>query len=92
MSGGMEPGISIFRVMTRSAPVVGGEEMVSYHADSKRVYCANARPWWWWGGVMEVLQLTLSADAPQICDFHQHLGEHVWLVRPPFPHVDLESL
>lgn len=36
--------------------------------------------------------LTLSADASQVCDLHQHLGEHVWAAGPPFPHIDLQGL
>ena len=34
-------------------------------------------------------RLTLDADAPEVGDLHQHLGEHAGLVRPPPPHVDL---
>lgn len=33
--------------------------------------------------------LTLDADAPEVGDLHQDLGEHAGLVRPPPPHVEL---
>lgn len=37
-------------------------------------------------------RLTLSTDASQVRDLHQHLGEHVGAAGPPFPHVDLQRL
>lgn len=33
--------------------------------------------------------LTLSTDASQVRDLHQHLREHVGAAGPPFPHIDL---
>ena len=36
--------------------------------------------------------LTFGADASQVGDLHQHLGEHVRFVGSPPPHVDLQGL
>lgn len=36
--------------------------------------------------------LTFGADAAEIRDLHEHLGEHVGLVGSPLPHVDLQRL
>lgn len=38
---------------------------------------------------MEISFLTFSTDAPEVCDLHQHFGEHMWFMRPPLSHVDL---
>lgn len=35
---------------------------------------------------------TFSADASQVGDLHQHLGEHVRFVGPSLPHVNLQRL
>lgn len=35
---------------------------------------------------------TFSADASQISDLHQHLGEHVGFVRSPPPYIYLQCL
>lgn len=36
--------------------------------------------------------LTLGADATQVSDFEQHLGETLWLPWAPAPGIDPESL
>lgn len=40
--------------------------------------------------MVKILSLTFRADAPEVCDLHQHFGEHVWFMRPPLSHVDLQ--
>lgn len=37
------------------------------------------------------LVLTFDADAPEVGDLHQYLGEHAGLVGPPPPHVELHG-
>lgn len=125
MSGGIEPGISIFSVITRSAPAGGGTggqrgggcwhpKSASPGSTSQPAPRLAALRWrsqmnapnWCPKALLSLPSspgprgavtplpppLTFGADAAEICDLHQHFGEHVGFVGPPLPHVDLQCL
>lgn len=101
ISGGMDPGISIFSVITRSAPEEWRQRQ--HQTDSKSstsevslIICSwhHSRDT---SSCFKVLTIecvcicTLYADAPEVCNFHQYFWEHTGFIRPPPPHIHLHQ-